>query len=260
MIDDWTGKDDLHLVGYVGISLYLTFFAVSIYRTFYILPHVDVKHPKFAFHCSFSASFFLEFFYFLGFAVEGRVSLWSFCFHIAGLICYLLGYSSVILLWAETLTFGGKPNPLPKYCIIFSIGIHGIAAMIEIGVLISSDGYDDFLDTYPIISIVFLVVHSTTFLLLTGGMLLYGIKLQINLNANTMWLQSENSKKLIILAKINILLLVCTICYALRVVTLALLFGDMALGNNSTSGIPELAWFVLSQFIPTLVPVCANVC
>ena len=140
-------------------------------------------------------------------------------------------------------------------CIIFAVALHCVAAMLVIGGLLASDGYDDFADTYPIINISFLVIHSTTFLFLTSGMLLYGVKLQRNLNANTMWLQSENSKKLIILAKINILLLVCTLCYALRVVSLSVLFMDMVFGDEKTDSFPVLAWYIISQWVPTLVPV-----
>jgi hypothetical protein len=184
-----------------------------------------------------------------------RFTIWSYVFHIMGLLFYLLAYSTVILLWSETLTFGGKPNLVPRYCIIFAVALHCVAAMLVIGGLLASDGYDDFADTYPIINISFLVIHSTTFLFLTSGMLLYGVKLQRNLNANTMWLQSENSKKLIILAKINILLLVCTLCYALRVVSLSVLFMDMVFGDEKTDSFPVLAWYIISQWVPTLVPV-----
>jgi hypothetical protein len=255
MLDEWAARDDLYLVGHVGLTLYATFFAISLYRTLAVLPLVEWKHPKVAFHCSFTLSFFMESLYFLGFSLEGRFTLWSYSFHIIGLLFYMLGYSAVIFLWAETLTFGGKPNQVPKYCIIFMIGLHAVAAVIEIGGLIASDGYDDFVDSYPAISVVFLVVHSSTLLLLTIGMLIYGIKLQRNLNANTMWLQSDKSIKLMILAKINILLVVCTICYILRLVTLAVLFIDMVFGDENTDDFPVLGWYILSQFLPTLVPV-----
>lgn len=172
-----------------------------------------------------------------------------------GLLFYLLAYSTVILLWSETLTFGGKPNPVPRFCIMFAIVLHCIAAILVVGGLLASDGYDDFMDTYPVISIVFLVIHSTTFLFLTCGMLVYGVKLQRNLNANTMWLQSENSEKLIILVKINTLLFVCTLCYALRVGSLSVLFIDMVFGDKKTDEFPVLAWYIISQWVPTLIPV-----
>lgn len=184
-----------------------------------------------------------------------RFTIWAYVFHVVGLLFYLLAYSAVILLWAETLTFGGKSNPVPRLCITFAIVLHCVAAILVIGGLFASDGYDDFVDTYPIINIVFLVIHSTTFLFLTCGMLIYGIKLQRNLNANTMWLQSENSEKLIILAKINILLFVCTLCYALRVAALTVLFMDMVFGAEKTDALPELGWYIISQWFPTLVPV-----
>ena len=83
MIDEWAAKDNLHVVGYVGIALYMIFFSVSVLRTVAVLPHVDVKHPKFAFHCAFTASFFFEMFYYLGFVVEyvGHTQIfYSFCF------------------------------------------------------------------------------------------------------------------------------------------------------------------------------------
>lgn len=72
MIEDWAAKDNLHVVGYVGLSLYLTFFTATLCRTVAVMPRVNIKHPKFAFHCALTASFFFELWYFLGFAVEGR--------------------------------------------------------------------------------------------------------------------------------------------------------------------------------------------
>ena len=121
--------------------------------------------------------------------------------------------------------------------------------------LLDVSGYDDFNDNYKSLTISFVFIQSMSFFLLALGMLMYGVKLQCNLRDNTMWLQSEPSKKLMILVKINTLLLVCTLCYALRVATMATYFMDIINDTSRVDNSSTIVWFTLSQWVPMLLPV-----
>lgn len=248
-------RDDLFLVGYIGVSLLASLFFLSAYRTAVALPLVSYPHPKFVFHISLTACLFMETFYYLGFALEGSFTRWAQVIRAISLLLYLLAYSTVILLWSKTLTFRSKPNPVPKYCVMGILAIHCISALLVIGGLCASSGYDDFNDNYKSLTISFVFIQSMSFFLLALGMLMYGVKLQCNLRDNTMWLQSEPSKKLMILVKINTLLLVCTLCYALRVATMATYFMDIINDTSRVDNSSTIVWFTLSQWVPMLLPV-----
>ncbi len=58
-----------------------------------------------------------------------------------------------------------------------------------------------------------------------------------------------------ILARVNILIFVCTVCYALRLVALGILFSDLVFDTKETDRVPAVGWFFISQWAPTLIPV-----
>ena len=92
-------------------------------------------------------------------------------------------------------------------------------------------------------------------MLLTCGMLWYGVRLQQKLNGGIITNPVERAKKIDIVFRINAVLLICNICFFLRVMALMGVVTEIMWGTNYTHAAGVLGWFAFSMWVPTLIPV-----
>jgi hypothetical protein len=123
-------------------------------------------------------------------------------------------------------------------------------------VLGASKDFHEFQFRFVTMNLILIVVFALSMLFLTCGMLWYGVRLQQKLNSGVVTNPVERSKKIAIIIRINGVLLVCNICFFLRVVALlGLAMRIVSPGDDYTAAVGTIGWFVLSMWVPTLIPV-----
>jgi hypothetical protein len=119
-----------------------------------------------------------------------------------------------------------------------------------------SPSFPKYEDNYRYINLSLTLMHSLCLMLLSISMLFYGVKLQFKLANSTVKSAPGKATKLSIILRINGMLTVCNVCFFLRVVVLGILCSDII--TNSTYAdkrITDVGWYVMSNWIPTLIPV-----
>jgi hypothetical protein len=146
---------------------------------------------------------------------------------------------------------------------------------------------------YGLINVTLLVVYSLSFVVLTSAMIWYGVSLLQQLQASVLLFRPSAShhprpplspsssmttrltgvasggergadqgqdtrKKIAIIIRVNMVLMGCNICFSLRVLALFTLAAYTIMGENGEFPIGIAVWFLLSNWIPTLVPVRAS--
>lgn len=119
-----------------------------------------------------------------------------------------------------------------------------------------SHSFWSYQDDYWYINLSTTLMHSLCLMLLSVSMLFYGIKLQLQLARSTVKSAPGKTTKLSIILRINGMLTVCTVCFFLRVIVLGILCSDIILDTTYTDNkISTIAWYTMSNWIPTLIPV-----
>ena len=123
--------------------------------------------------------------------------------------------------------------------------------------LVSSSGFGEFQDHYSVVNLLLVLTHSLCLMILSLSMLWYGIRLQQKLGSSSLKAIPGKTRKIAILLRINIVLLVCCVCFLVRIIALAMLVQDIIRDKNFTDNkIVLLGWFMISNWIPTCLPVC----
>ena len=124
---------------------------------------------------------------------------------------------------------------------------------------------NDFAERFAELNILLIVEYSFTIVLLTSGMIWYGSRLLKQLKITSLIHSNqqneeknnnennENLKKIEIILRINMVYMGCNICYFVRVVALGVLCFYLILDKPFHIGV--LTWFILSNWIPTIIPV-----
>lgn len=111
-------------------------------------------------------------------------------------------------------------------------------------------------DDYWYINLTTTLMHSICLMLLSVSMLFYGIQLQLKLARSTVKSAPGKTTKSSIILRINGMLTICTVCFFLRVIVLGILCSDIILQTTYTDKqITSIAWYMMSNWIPTLIPV-----
>lgn len=122
--------------------------------------------------------------------------------------------------------------------------------------LVISSSFGDFQDDYSVMNLLLVVTHSLCLLILSCSMLWYGIRLQQKLGNSSLKAIPGKNRKIAILVRINTVLFICCVCFFLRIIALGLLCTDIILGNTFTDRkILLMGWFIISNWIPTCLPV-----
>jgi hypothetical protein len=142
-------------------------------------------------------------------------------------------------------------------------------------------------EKYGLINIVLLVVYSLSFVVLTSAMIWYGISLLRQLQTSVLLFRpsvtpsptssltakltgvvtgggtgadqsrQDTRKRIAIIFRVNLVLMGCNLCFALRVWALFTFALYTILGKAELFPLGLAGWFLLSNWIPTLIPVGA---
>lgn len=138
---------------------------------------------------------------------------------------------------------------------------------------------------YGLINITLLFVYSLSFVILTSGMIWYGVSLLRQLQSSVLLFRpstpnspsgsmsqrltgvatggnlpldqgrQDTRKRIAIIFRVNMVLMGCNLCFSLRVLALFTLAVYTILGKVDDLPIGIAIWFLLSNWIPTLIPV-----
>ena len=206
-----------------------------------------------AFHAALLLFALFEFVYMIGMALDGDYTKWNYSAHTLALWFNLVAFSTVIILWAKTIALGGSSESVNRFVLF----VNAVNLVLAIAVVISvaiARSMNDYLDNNPVPCLASIVVHSLSLLAFSAWMLSYGLRLQWRLTTYPQWEPMEVTRRVEILFKINIVLVLCVVCYTLRVIALAFLLVDILSGTDFTAVASVLGWFVVSGFVPTLIP------
>ena len=163
----------------------------------------------------------------------------------------ILSFFSVMLYWSSTLAFGGKLERI-KY-IVGTVATILLIMNFLCFMFMIKNGYST--SNYPLA----VLALCNAIALLSGAlwMLLYGIRLHRRLaNHQKVVKEIDFSKRALELLRINIVLVVCVACFALRSVALIYVFlWDFKEVADDGSQYPLFGWFVITLWIPELFPV-----
>ena len=175
------------------------------------------------------------------------VSLSGYLLHEIALFFNLCAFNVVIQFWTKTLPFSRSSN---NYIKIFAIALIIINSILLLLSVIITVIYGLHCDT-SICNNVFIAelsVDGFSLLLLSTYMLVLGMQLQSRIGL-------QNGKSLVI--KINIVLMLITFCYILRVVFEVYIICVTFNHTNTDLNViynNELLWFICSKWIPFIIP------
>lgn len=148
-----------------------------------------------------------------------------------------------------------------------------------------SDSMETYGSKYGLINVTLLFVYSLSFVILTSGMIWYGVSLLQQLQSSVLLFRpsttpsspsgsmsarhtgvasggnnidqshQDTRKRIAIIFRVNMVLMGCNICFSLRVLALFTLAIYTILGKVEDLPIGIAIWFLLSNWIPTLIPV-----
>ena len=180
-----------------------------------------------------------------------RYLAWGYGMHMMNEYFSILSFFSVMLYWSSTLEFGGKLERIKWIVgfVAFGLGFMNLSSFIYM----SKYGFMN--SNYPLA----VLALSNAIALLSGAlwMLIYGVRLQKRLaNHQKVVKEIDFSKRALELLRINIVLVVCVACFALRSVALIYVFlWDFKEVADDGSQYPLFGWFIITLWIPELFPV-----
>lgn len=111
-------------------------------------------------------------------------------------------------------------------------------------------------DRYAVVLLVDFLVIAVSMLLLSGWMLLYGLRIYTRLRVMNPASSADRTAAISALRRVNSVLLLLVVCATLRVFTLVILMVDIIRHSHDQDDLGILLWFIFSNWIPTLVPGC----
>jgi hypothetical protein len=232
-----------------------------------------------------------------------RYLIWAYVLHLISDYFFLLAYTLVLYLWGKT--FGQNAQVSDRACraiaaINFVCTLLAVAALGSLSPLpipsSSSPGdsanVENYGEKYGLINITLLVVYSLSFVVLTSGMIWYGISLLRQLQTSVLLFRpsatlqpsspssslttkltgvvtgggvggfadqsrQDTRKRIAIIFRVNLVLMGCNLCFALRVWALFTFAIYTILGKEERFPLGLAGWFLLSNWIPTIIPVSA---
>mmetsp|Transcript_2664 Transcript_2664/g.3994 ORF Transcript_2664/g.3994 Transcript_2664/m.3994 type:complete len:345 (-) Transcript_2664:79-1113(-) len=243
--------EKFEIIGLIGTISFSLFSLACFYRCWCAWTILkDVYHLKIIFHISMNVFALFELVYSISILVYNDYTLWGYAFHVLALYFFVVSYSTVIYLWGQTI---GKRHDYARRAGVFVLLMNLLASILAICYLCISEDFNDYDDNHTVITLILIVVFSVSMLLLTCGMLWYGIRLQQKLNSGSITDKAEQQRKMAIIVRINAVLIICNVCFFLRLFALgSLSYGKMT--HQSTTFFGIFGWFAFSSWIPTLVP------
>jgi hypothetical protein len=193
-------------------------------------------------------------------------------------MCNVVAFSIVLYNWSRIFVSKNYHFQISKVILVGFICVNIIATIagvidlcklsnskfpiliISLGIIGSYFKYVAESQTYEVI----VITNSVSLLLLCITMISYGyvVKNKLDVSLRDIFLLQddqtliENSKKLALLRRILSLLSICAMCFLIRVVCLCgVLYDVSTTGTDITDQIPLVVWFILSSWVPTIIPV-----
>lgn len=280
--------------GIISTIIFGVMFIVSTWRLFgaalgwYDTLHRFFNH-KIIFHTVYSLYTLLEALYAVSLILHQTIAQWGYTLHIIALLLNLALFLMLINVWGILLHDEKKTRNVA----FLLISVNLVSMLWAIIDLHSSDGIADFL-TNPAY-MVLVCANGFAMFTLCILIMIYGYQLQETLRVSPKLLDSmteeEISIKLLLLRRIKVVLLVSkrshssdlpatvqsffqhcigltsillhstqvfTVCYFCRVFTLlVIIIGDNTVGSgaNYVLTMPGLLWFLISWWLPNILPV-----
>ncbi|CAM9739510.1 unnamed protein product [Phaeothamnion confervicola] len=270
-----------------GALLYIVFLAIVAVRLAPFLRGQPSKITlsstdgiKFVFHLLLLVAAFLELVNYSATAIEGHGTREGYSCHLLALWLQLLAFSTVIVLWSKTLrpqpagaaarrgaaTAGaaagvdapGRPpagscrERMRTNSAAITVGMLDAAVLALTLVVIITHNANK-ASSYPYILLSLL--HGLVLFALASWLVVYGLRLQKRVMDHPRWEPLDSGSRLRILLRINGVLIVCAICFLLRV---AMLLSTLFMSSNKR--MEELSGFAfeaLARWVPTLLPAIA---
>eukprot|EP00752_Nemacystus_decipiens_P004084 g3738.t1 len=259
-----------------GIFLYTLFFGLVCFRLqpFLVdwrsLSSTDVI--KLCFHVCLGLSSLLEIVdYATEIAFSGSVISGYGC-HLVGLWLSLVAFSLVIVLWSNTLNPPNRKNAQTaasegdanndssgwSCCGTGRISVAAkVVCAIDAMVAVSTVAvlWTGSVPAYSRPYLILMVTHSVTLFLLASWLILYGIRLQRRVMGHPRWEPLDRRQRLKILCRINGVLVVCAVCFLIRVAVLSSAL--FVRSRHRAEEMNRLLFELLARWVSGLIPGCA---
>ncbi|CAM9115623.1 unnamed protein product, partial [Discosporangium mesarthrocarpum] len=232
-------------------------------------PLSETNGVKVAFHFCLASATILEVVNYAIALVLDKIALVGFACHLMALWLNLVAFSLVIVLWSNTLnptrrittigrsgfdeeegrskTICGDRKRISRTAVF--VGIVDVIVLVStVAVLATSSVPSAYSQPYLLL----VVTYSVTLFLLAYWLVLYGVRLQRRVMSHPRWEPLGRRQQVKILCRINGVVVVCAICFLLRIVVLS-----SALFVRSRERVEEmnhLLFEILARWIPGLVP------
>jgi hypothetical protein len=272
----------LSVAGGVGVILYSSILSMSIYQTALYLGdsradkssrQYQLKlyfHIVFGFYCLFDLLYYVSLYFYATYVT------WGYALHLISLLINLYAFSIVIYLWRITL----DPRDIrirEQVAGFLFLGINTISTCCDLVLwckffqpLPSSpySGTHPKKDLNDPETVAINLVYVSSILFVTCSLIVLGHQLKHRLSQSSSTRSPQRTqneiqiKTMAILRRTNTVLVICAVCYGIRTLFLLILTLD-SVGNTSPGGavlgMPNIMWFTLTSWIPTLFPVRSHV-
>ena len=183
-----------------------------------------------------------------------------------------------MMLWARFLTFGDNNTILRSFYWMILI-LNGAVTIASISVsrkyslfflclflkiilflLVSENSFEDVGTHYEIVLLVDFMVVAFSMLVISFWMLLYGARIYMRLRSSNITITKERASAFKALRRVNVVLAILVACSLLSIASLSVLMVDIILNTKYQERLGIFGWFIVSNWIPTLVPVMHCYC
>ena len=201
----------------------------------------------------------------------GSVTAFGYCFHVVAVFFETAAFLAVVLYWSLALSFFGKFEHLLLFnqILLLQLAAVSIACIIILCVY----GFDN-THANRFLGLIALDIAITLFFSAVW-ILVYGLWLQWRLHNHTKVVLTNavpddhsvgssgtadrsgaSDKRSLPLTRINIVLVVCVVCYFFRAFTSTMVFlWDMHVVRNQLGWLTALGWYICTEWVAELFPV-----
>jgi len=221
----------------------------------------DQASYKLLFHGIFACFSLFEGLYSFSIIIYQGYTTWGFSLHMLALFCNLLSFTTVLGMWSKALSTNELVQKERVIGVCF-VGINTLSTLVDLIVLGVGGFYSEL---YAKVEIYTTMLYVLSLFILSGGLLVYGCRLRMKLSQPlSLPLQSAEEmllreKAIALLNRITVVLATCTVCYTVRAVFLLMLVASHITNGDgrhadAVNSIPLLLWFVVTSWIPTIIP------
>ena len=249
------------VAGSWGVGIHGTFLLIVLWRTAVLFrgsPKVLPLTTKKCFHFLLAAFVALEIPYYALLIADRDYSRTGYLCHLLALWCDLAAFSCVIILWARTLSMVRNTRGVVRWVVAADV-FNALCTVACAAALFLSEDLNDFQSRGSWAYLALYTVYAVTLFLYSLWLVYYGLLLQARLTSHPNWEMRDRMRRIRILLRINGVLIVCAVCFFLRIIMVTVLLAAQLRASTAEGweNISDVQWLVLSSWIPTLVPSAA---